>query len=220
MNAFKSQQFRWAKGSIQVGQEAAADDLAQQDVPLQRQARGVLPPDEQLRLSAACCSCRCCCCRTCSCARATAGARCCCIDLPLFFGTTLSIATFYITSQREIGATGSRRCKRLPLMMSLGIGLCINQTRAVLEALFGGDVGRVRPHAQARRGAQLRGLDGEALPRGQDAHPVRRGAASRSTSRSRRCWRSHAGHYVSLPFLLLFCVGFGYVGVFSLRQSR
>ena len=27
------------------------------------------------------------------------------------------------------------------------------------------------------------------------------------------------GHYVSLPFLALFFVGFGYVGVLSLHQS-
>ena len=59
------------------GEEAAADDLAQQGRAVQRQARGVLPPDEQLRLSAACCCCRSCSCRTCSCARATACARCC-----------------------------------------------------------------------------------------------------------------------------------------------
>ena len=61
MNAFKSQQYRWAKGSIQTAQEAAADDLAQQGPAVQRQARGVLPPHQQLRLSADCCCCRSCC---------------------------------------------------------------------------------------------------------------------------------------------------------------
>jgi hypothetical protein len=30
----------------------------------------------------------------------------------------------------------------------------------------------------------------------------------------------NAGHYVSLPFMLLFTMGFGYVGVLSLHQSR
>jgi hypothetical protein len=29
-----------------------------------------------------------------------------------------------------------------------------------------------------------------------------------------------AGHYISLPFMLLFTLGFGYVGVLSLHQSR
>src|SRR5207249_5984837 len=60
------------------------------------------------------------------------------IDLPLFFGTVLSIASFYITSQREIDRRSwGRTLKKLPLMMSLGIGLCINQTRAVFEAVLG-----------------------------------------------------------------------------------
>ena len=64
------------------------------------------------------------------------------IDLPLFFGTTLSVCAFYITSQREIAPRSWWRViKSLPLMMSLGIGLCINQTRAVLEALFGNESG-------------------------------------------------------------------------------
>ena len=89
------------------------------------------------------------------------------IDLPLFFGTTLSIASFYITSQREIAscatpASGARSggVKRLPLVMSLGIGLCVNQTRAVLEALFGRETEFVRTPKHGIRG-KLEGWTGK-----------------------------------------------------------
>ena len=51
MNSFKSQQFRWAKGSIQVAQEAPADDHALERA-VAGEGRGILPPDQQLRLPA------------------------------------------------------------------------------------------------------------------------------------------------------------------------
>ena len=31
---------------------------------------------------------------------------------------------------------------------------------------------------------------------------------------------AHAGHYISVPFLILFLMGFAYVGVLSLYQTR
>ena len=75
MSAFKSQQFRWAKGSVQVALQAAADDPA-----LERHVRaevgGVLPPHQQPGLPAACWCFRSSSCRTWRCARTTAGARC------------------------------------------------------------------------------------------------------------------------------------------------
>ena len=219
MNAFKSQQFRWAKGSIQVAKKLLPTIWRTKDVsfsvkleaffhltnnfayPLLLLLSILLLPNLLVRTQ-------------------HGWREVLLIDLPLFFGTTLSIASFYITSQREIQRNWKPTLRRLPLMMSLGIGLCINQTRAVVEALFGGDVGRVRAHAQARRRAPLRGLDGEEAT----ARPRRSSRSSRccsrSTSRSPRCWRCSAGHYVSLPFLLLFTLGFGYVGVLSLHQSR
>ena len=83
------------------------------------------------------------------------------IDLPLFFGTTASVASFYLASQREIAlmrAPGERKrslwsaVRRLPLVMSIGIGLCVNQTRAVLEALMGRETEFVRTPKHGIRG--------------------------------------------------------------------
>ena len=59
------------------------------------------------------------------------------IDVPLFFAATLSVCNFYMVSQRELYPGLASRLKYLPFLMSIGIGLCVNNTRAVLEALFG-----------------------------------------------------------------------------------
>ena len=105
------------------------------------------------------------------------------IDLPLFFGTTLSIASFYMASQREIALLRDPDAKprfqwrvlaRLPLVMSIGIGLCVNQTRAVLEAL----VGQARPSSCARPStASARRVESwseQEVPRRQVDHAVHR----------------------------------------------
>ena len=59
------------------------------------------------------------------------------IDVPLFAAATLSVCNFYIVSQRELYPDWRSRLKYLPFLMSIGIGLCVNNTRAVLEAIFG-----------------------------------------------------------------------------------
>jgi cellulose synthase/poly-beta-1,6-N-acetylglucosamine synthase-like glycosyltransferase len=59
------------------------------------------------------------------------------IDVPLFAAATLSVCNFYIVSQRELYPDWRQRLKYLPFLMSIGIGLCVNNSRAVLEAMFG-----------------------------------------------------------------------------------
>jgi hypothetical protein len=58
------------------------------------------------------------------------------IDVPLFFAATFSFCNFYVVCQREIYPDWRARIKYVPFLMSVGIGLSINNTRAVLEALF------------------------------------------------------------------------------------
>ena len=58
------------------------------------------------------------------------------IDVPLFFAATASVANFYMVCQRELHADWITRIKYLPFLMSIGIGLAVNNTRAVFEALF------------------------------------------------------------------------------------
>jgi hypothetical protein len=58
------------------------------------------------------------------------------IDVPLFFAATFSFWNFYMVCQREIYKDWRTRLRYLPFLMSVGIGLSINNSRAVAEALL------------------------------------------------------------------------------------
>jgi hypothetical protein len=60
------------------------------------------------------------------------------IDLPLIVASFWSISAFYVVAQRELHPkTWRRSVMLLPILMAVGVGLTIINTRAVLEALFG-----------------------------------------------------------------------------------
>jgi cellulose synthase/poly-beta-1,6-N-acetylglucosamine synthase-like glycosyltransferase len=218
MNSFKSQQFRWAKGSIQVAKKLLPA-IMRSNAPWTVKAEAffhltnnfaypllfllslLLLPNLLVRTH-------------------HGWREVLLIDLPLFFGTTLSVAAFYITSQREIDPRGWLKViKRLPLMMSLGIGLCINQTRAVLEALFGRDSGEfvrtpkhgVRVRIERWTSKKYRSAK-TLVPAIEVLCALYFGVAL--------FLAAHSGHYLSIPFILLFFLGYAYVGVLSLYQAR
>ena len=59
------------------------------------------------------------------------------IDLPFLCAATISVSLFYLLAQIEINRGKWWHCVlRLPLLMSIGIGICINNSRAVLEAIL------------------------------------------------------------------------------------
>ncbi len=217
MNSFKSQQFRWAKGSIQVAKKLLPT-IWRANVPLGVKMEAffhltnnfayplllmlsiLLLPNLLVRT-------------------AHGWREVLLIDLPLFFGTTLSIATFYITSQREIHRDWRQTLRRLPLMMSLGIGLCINQTRAVFEALLGrssGEFIRTPKHGIMRR---FEGWTAKKYRSSRSLVPIVEVIFAVYFAGA-TVMAMFTGHYVSLPFLALFGLGFAYVGVLlSLHQS-
>jgi cellulose synthase/poly-beta-1,6-N-acetylglucosamine synthase-like glycosyltransferase len=59
------------------------------------------------------------------------------IDLPLWLAATASVSMFYLVSQRELYPDWRTRMKYLPFLMATGIGLSISNSKAVLEALLG-----------------------------------------------------------------------------------
>ncbi|HEY7575795.1 MAG TPA: cellulose synthase family protein, partial [Thermoanaerobaculia bacterium] len=66
------------------------------------------------------------------------------LDFPLFFGATFSFIAFYLVSQVEIGKAWKPTLRSMPSLMSIGIGLSLNNAHAVLEGMFGrgGDFSR------------------------------------------------------------------------------
>ena len=134
MNSFKSQQHRWAKGSIQTCMKLLPRIL-RSNQPLSVKAEAffhlsanfnyllmsmlsiLMFPAMWVRYN-------------------MGWTEMLIIDVPLFFAATASIAVFYVKAQRELYPDWRQRMKYLPFLMSIGIGLCVNNTRAVLEALF------------------------------------------------------------------------------------
>ena len=134
MNAFKSQQHRWAKGSIEtcrkllptilradlplgVKIEAFFHLTANFNYPLMCALSILMFPSMVIRYN-------------------MGWYEMLLIDVPLFFAATVSVCSFYMICQREIHRDWLTRLKYLPFLMSIGIGLSINNTRAVFEALL------------------------------------------------------------------------------------
>jgi len=60
------------------------------------------------------------------------------IDFPLIVASFWSISAFYVIAQRELHPKSWKRSiLMLPMLMAVGVGLTIINTRAVLEAIFG-----------------------------------------------------------------------------------
>ena len=133
MNGFKSQQHRWTKGSIQTGRKLLPA-IFRSSHPWNVKAEAffhltnnfshllvvllalLIVPAIIIR-------------------EQIGWRRVALLDFPLFFGATFSFIAFYVSSQREIGRDWKKTLKWMPLLLSLGIGLSLNNMHAVLEAL-------------------------------------------------------------------------------------
>jgi len=65
-------------------------------------------------------------------------------DMTIFSMATMSAAVFYTASQVELTKNWRIVMKYMPFMMALGVGLCVSNTKAVIEALIGKKSGFVR----------------------------------------------------------------------------
>ena len=60
------------------------------------------------------------------------------LDLPLFIASTCSVSSFYMVAQRQLyPKTWKKAIKYMPFLMATGIGLSVMNAKVVLEALFG-----------------------------------------------------------------------------------
>ena len=107
--------------------------------------------------------------------------------------------------------------RRLPLVMSMGIGLCVNQTRAVLEALIGRETEFVRTPKHGIRG-KLESWSSKKYRAAKSITPFLELALAAYFVVAIGVAVDHH-HYLSIPFLGLFLCGFGYVGWLSLWQG-
>ena len=138
-------------------------------------------------------------------------------DLPLFFLATALVTSFYVVSQREIYPDWKGRLRVLPTLLSLGIGICLNNGRAVLEALLGRDTEFVRTpkYGIESSGDEWRRKKYRGLASFLPLLEVGLGLYFTATV----AYAAGRRLYGSLPFLLLFQTGFLYTGILSLREG-
>jgi cellulose synthase/poly-beta-1,6-N-acetylglucosamine synthase-like glycosyltransferase len=216
MTAFKTQQARWAKGLIQTAKKILPDVLkskqpfhvkleawyhltANMSYPLMVVLSVLLLPAMIIRFY-------------------QGWFQMLYIDLPLFLASTFSISSFYLVSQRELfPKKWYRALLYLPFLMALGIGLTITNTRAVLEALIGKQTAfartpkyRVESKKDRVRSTKYRRRLGwvpwvELLIGAYFAMTV--------------YYAIENENYITVPFLLLFVVGYWYTGLMSILQG-
>ncbi len=141
------------------------------------------------------------------------------IDLPLFLASTFSISSFYLVSQKELFP---RRWPRtflyLPFLMALGIGLTLTNTRAVMEALFGIKSAFKRTPKYRVQSKTDRAL-GQKYRRRLGIVPWLELLVG--SYFVMMCWYAmNSQNYWTIPFLLLFVIGYWYTGFMSLLQGR
>src|SRR5881398_810132 len=218
MNGFKSQQHRWTKGSIQTCKKLLPTIWRSQlPFPIKVEATGHLMSNFAYLLLAF----------LCVLLHPSAGAppggwlRTFLVDIPVFLAASVSVAVFYICAQRELHPrTWLREILLLPCLLALGIGLSLNNARAVLEALINhkSDFTRTPKHGIERKSQKWRGCKYRPL---KSALPLAELAFAIYFSYFVVFAIVH-GQFLSVPFLLMFQGGFLYVCVssFGSRWSR
>ncbi len=216
MNSFKSQQHRWAKGSVQTCMKLLPQVLSA-DLPLRVKTEAFfhLTANFNYLLMVALCVLM----FPSMYVRYNMGwSEMMLIDVPLFFAATFSMINFYGFCQKETYPDDWKgRVLYLPLLMAVGIGLSINNTRAVIEALLGKQTEFVRTpkHGVEHSGDDWFGKKYHQAMLWQPALEVALGVYFTGTV----FYALAYGIYGTVPFLVLFQVGFLYTGVMSFVQQ-
>jgi cellulose synthase/poly-beta-1,6-N-acetylglucosamine synthase-like glycosyltransferase len=214
MNAFKSQQHRWAKGSIQTAKKLLPKIL-KSDLPyaVKKEAffhlsnniayllmvvlSAMMPVSMLLRYKHGLYTTL-------------------LLDLPIFMSATASVSFFYVATARELGLSWWDRIKFLPFVMSLGIGMAVNQSKAVLEALFDKQSEFARTPKTGSEGKSVRAVKKAYRGKRSWVPLVEVAFGLYFTGAVWYAWNKEI--WTSLPFLLLFQFGFLYVGISSLLE--
>lgn len=140
------------------------------------------------------------------------------IDLPVFLLATFSVGSFYLCSQKEIYPDWKIRLLYLPLNLALGIGLAVNNSKAVLEALLNrqSEFNRTAKYAIAKRSDRWQNKKYRSSFGVVTLVEVFLGVYFTSAVIYALC----NGLWVTLYSLMLFQIGFLYVGLLSLLQGR
>jgi cellulose synthase/poly-beta-1,6-N-acetylglucosamine synthase-like glycosyltransferase len=215
VNGFKSQQYRWAKGAVQTGRkllgrvwraplpwkvkfEALVHLTNNASYPLMVLLSLLIFPAMMLR-------------------RGTSVTLLLLVDLPLFLSATASVLTFYLMSQVAGNEEWTGEIRYLPALMSVGIGLSVNNARAVISGLFhDGGVFHRTPKYRIEKAGQS--WTTKRYRVGTDPTRVIEALLALYFT-GITVYAAVAGMWMSIPFLLLFVQGYGYMAVLSYLPS-
>jgi hypothetical protein len=141
------------------------------------------------------------------------------IDLPLFMASTMSVSSFYLVSQKELfPRTWYKTFLYLPFLMALGVGLTITNTKAVLEALVGHKSAFART---PKYSVQKKGEKSQAKVYRKRLGIIPWIELAIGCYFAATVWYAvTTENYFTVPFLLLFVLGYWYTGLLSLLQGR
>ncbi len=215
VNGFKTQQYRWAKGAIQTGRKLIGRVLAAPlpwrvkfeafvhltnniSYPLMLLLSLLIFPAMLLRTG-------------------TSMRMLLLVDLPFFVSATLSVLVFYLMSQVAGGSGWRRQVRYLPPLMGLGIGLSVVNAHAVISGLFqrGGVFHRTPKYRIEASGQKWRGKRYRA---GVSASFVIEAVLAVYFAFCTAYAVLH-GMWLSIPFLLLFVQGYGYMSLLSILPA-
>jgi len=216
INAFKTQQHRWAKGSIQTAKKILPMLLAS-DQPLRRKVQALIhvthylvhplmitvallsiPMLEQFELNVG----------------------------PVIFAllvlgllvSTSGPSSLYVFSQRYLNpGSWTRKAAFIPALMFIGTGIAVSNTKAVLEALFGFDSAFVRtPKLNVTQ-------KGESVADRKYRMPLRP-IFLLELLMGAYCFAGfllylQSGKYLIGPFLLIYTIGFTYTAILSILHA-
>ena len=215
MNAFKAQQYRWVKGSIQVARKVLPG-IWRAPLPLAVKVEATLHlttnvtyvllllvsalayPVVLARIEA----------------RSLLFTV---VDAALFLTASIPVLVYFAAAQRATRGDWRRQLRFFPVVLSLGIGLAVNNARAVLSGLVGGASDfhrtpkfRIETRSDAWRGKRYRS-------------PVSLWSVAEISLGLYFAWAMltlvQARLFAPLPFLVLYLAGFLYVGLLSAAHA-
>ena len=207
ISAFRAQQFRWAKGTVQTARKLMGRLMRAKLTPMQRvEAMFHLTPHfayplmvllSLLLLPALVLM------------PATNAQAMLMIDLPLVVGTTGSLVAFYTMAEVAQGRRAIDALRQLPALLALGAGLAPHLTKAVWEGLrsMSGEFIRT-PKKGMLQGRYRAAAD---LPLIEIALGLISGASTVASIET--------GHWFATPFAMLFTFGYGYVAFFVASEQ-
>ncbi len=209
MEAFRAQQFRWAKGTVQTARKLLGRVWARRDLSLGVRTEAVfhmtphfayplmvmlavlllpmllvMPVSDPLSLLL--------------------------VDIPLMVGSTGSLLTFYVMAERSQGRSAWGALVRLPWLLAIGSGMSPWLTKAVWQGLQRETGEFVRTPKKGDRAKAGRYRARTSLPW------VEMLIAAESVGSVVAAVATH--HYIAAPFAMLFVMGFGYVSIAVTRE--